>query len=243
MIDQYEFSCEEHSYWIGVLTLGLVYLPALNIASGLYGTRTAGLLGLTSGIIMAISGAVILPGFYIWEFDVMSLYQCIWMWLLQFLGVAYIALGFLLLRKKSPSRSPDPVPDQSEQKSETSRTGKEREFKTCQKCLLLEGWYLLVHNLHFPVVILVSPVLIIIYEFLSVLKPENEFIENQSKLATRGECGLETSPQLILQLYSIMVSWHPLTFAQKYSIATSCLSLRFCSLIIYRERIPILPSY
>ena len=70
MIDQYEFSCEEHSYWIGVLTLGLVYLPALNIASGLYGTRTAGLLGMTSGIIMAITGAVILPGIYFWKLEV-----------------------------------------------------------------------------------------------------------------------------------------------------------------------------
>ena len=136
----------------------------------------------------------------------MSLYQCIWMWLLLFLGGAYIALGYLLIRKSpiDPSKS-----------------------RIWQKILLLkEGLYsLFVHNQHFPIVILVSPVLLIIYEFLSVLKPDNKFIDNQSKLATRGECGLETSPQLILQLYSIMVSWHSLTFAQKYSIATSCLSL------------------
>ena len=65
-----------------------MYLPAINVASGIYGTRKAGLLGLTSGIIMAISGAVILPGVYAWELEVMSLYQCIWMWLLLFLGVA-----------------------------------------------------------------------------------------------------------------------------------------------------------
>ena len=113
----------------------------------------------------------------------------------------------------------------------TLRTEKEDKSNVCDKPLqwlkfFLDGCYLLVHNLHFPIVVLVSPALLIIYEFLSVLKPENKFIDAQSRLATRGECALETSPQLILQLYSILVSWNPLTFAQKYSIATSCLSLR-----------------
>ena len=79
--------------------MGLVYLPALNVASGLYGTKKAGQLGFTSGFIMTVIGAVILPGIQDWKLDVMSLYQCIWMWLLIFLGVAYMALGILLIRK------------------------------------------------------------------------------------------------------------------------------------------------
>ena len=98
-VDGFQFTCEEHSYWIGVVTLGFVYLPALNIASGLFGTKTAGQLGFISGMIMIIVGSVILPGIYIWKLDVMPLYQCILMWLSLFLGIAYIALGLLLSRK------------------------------------------------------------------------------------------------------------------------------------------------
>ena len=94
--------------------------------------------------------------------------------------------------------------------------------------LLGGGFRLLVwKHQFFPIVILMSPALLIIYEFLSVLKPENKFIDAQSKLATRGESALETSPQLILQFYNILLSWHDLTFGQQFSIISSFLSLRF----------------
>lgn len=178
-----------------------MYLPAINVASGIYGTRKAGLLGLTSGIIMAISGAVILPGVYAWELEVMSLYQCIWMWLLLFLGVAYFALGSLLLRDKSSSASTD---------SFLSKTW-QRFYSLLSN--IKEGFGLLVRNFHFPIVFLASPALLILYEFLSVLKPDNKFIDNQSKLATRGECGLwigdiTTAYPTIVLHYDILESFN-----------------------------------
>ena len=68
----------------------------------------------------------------------------------------------------------------------------------------------------------------------TILRPNDELIKNQAKLATQGETVLESTPQLILQLYIVMTKFDA-TGAQWFSITTSALSFCMGNLELYLD--------
>ena len=61
-------------------------------------------------------------------------------------------------------------------------------------------------------------------KLLAILKPYNEFIQSQSVYGSRGEAILEAAPQMILQLYGVLLSMNP-SINQISSIITSAATL------------------
>ena len=90
------------------------------------------------------------------------------------------------------------------------------------------------HFLFLPVAFIFSPVLIIAIKALTILRPNDEIIRNQAKVATQGETVLESTPQLILQLYIVMTKFSA-TKAQWFSITTSALSFCMGNLELYLD--------
>ena len=92
----------------------------------------------------------------------------------------------------------------------------------------------LLHFLFFPVAFIFSPVLILAIKASTILRPDDEMIRNQAKVATQGETVLEATPQLILQLYIVMTKFNA-TGAQWLSITTSALSFCIGNLELYLD--------
>ena len=69
-----------------------------------------------------------------------------------------------------------------------------------------------------------SPVIFVFIKLLAILKPNNEFIQSQSVYGSRGEAILEAAPQMILQLYGVLLTMNP-SMNQTFSIITSAATL------------------
>merc|ERR1712032_1289304 len=59
--------------------------------------------------------------------------------------------------------------------------------------------------LSFPLLLFISPFLVILTKFFHILRPKNKFIENQKKCATISESVLEALPQFGLQFFIILL--------------------------------------
>ena len=97
--------------------------------------------------------------------------------------------------------------------------------KTYKKIIHCTGFNstTLLHWLLFPFFFIFSPFLFLLIKSLAILRPNDEMIENQTKISTRGETVFESTPQLILQLYIVLSTFNA-TGAQWFSIITSLLS-------------------
>ena len=102
-------------------------------------------------------------------------------------------------------------------------------------CSLLRENLGLLHFLFFPVVFIFSPVLFLSIKAFTILRPNDEMIKSQAKVVTQGETILESTPQLILQLYIVMSMWNA-TGAQWFSITTSAFSFCTGNLILFLEK-------
>ena len=76
----------------------------------------------------------------------------------------------------------------------------------------------------FAVLYTLSPILFLMTKLMAVIRPENEFIINQSKVISMGEVILESTPQMCLQLYIILTTLTP-NKSQWFSITTSTLAI------------------
>ena len=59
----FEFHCEEHNPYFASLTVTFIYLPSLNVVAAVYGSRIAGQLGKSFGIVMLIFGVILMNTF------------------------------------------------------------------------------------------------------------------------------------------------------------------------------------
>ena len=77
-----------------------------------------------------------------------------------------------------------------------------------------------------PLLLPISPVIGLFIKLQAVMKRDNELIQNQKKICSRGECSLEATPQLCLQmyitLYTLSADWK-----QIFSMITSGLKISF----------------
>ena len=76
----------------------------------------------------------------------------------------------------------------------------------------------------YPILIPVTPFISILIKFLCVFKPENTIIKNQHRTCSRAESMLESTPQLMLQMYIVLVTLAP-TNLQLFAILTSSISI------------------
>ena len=82
----------------------------------------------------------------------------------------------------------------------------------------------LYHFIFFLPGIIFSPGIFIFIKFLAISKPKNDFVQSESMYGSRGEAILEAAPQMILQLYVVLVSMKP-SENQFFSIITSAATL------------------
>ena len=54
----------------------------------------------------------------------------------------------------------------------------------------------------YPILVLLSPLIMLMIKIQSVLRPNHEFIKKQAKQASLGESILESTPQYCLQLFA-----------------------------------------
>ena len=113
---------------------------------------------------------------------------------------------------------------------------KQRLFLIFKKCLLFLLYPFII--LFFPVMflfirnllmILILKCFIPLFRIQSVLRPDNLFIRNQAKRFTVAESILESTPQLCLQLYVILLTMDPRP-SQIFSMTTSALSLSLANI-------------
>ena len=94
------------------------------------------------------------------------------------------------------------------------------------------------HNLKFffivPLIILLSPIIMVFIHTLALFKPESEYIQMQKRVVKRGESSWEASCQLILQMFVVMRTLNP-SWKQIASIVASALSVSIASAEIYLE--------
>ena len=65
-VSEEKISCIKYDYWFSILTLLFIYLPSVNVIATLYGTRTAGIVGFSWGLGMAMVGGLLaLVGYFV----------------------------------------------------------------------------------------------------------------------------------------------------------------------------------
>ena len=65
-VSEEKISCIKYDYWFSILTLLFIYLSSVNVIATLYGTRTAGIVGFSWGLGMALLGGLsALVGYFV----------------------------------------------------------------------------------------------------------------------------------------------------------------------------------
>ena len=77
-----------------------------------------------------------------------------------------------------------------------------------------------------PLLLPISPVIGLFIKLQAVMKRDNELIQNQKKICSRGECSLEATPQLCLQMYITLFTLSA-DWKQIFSMITSGLKISF----------------
>ena len=83
---------------------------------------------------------------------------------------------------------------------------------------------LLPESLVYFVLFIFSPLIFVVIKFLAFLRPDNEFIIFQTLFISMGEVKLESTPQLCLQFYIMLLSCNP-TWKQILSCITSIFAI------------------
>ena len=83
-----------------------------------------------------------------------------------------------------------------------------------------------------PLIIPLSPIIMVFIHTLALFKPESEYIQMQKRVVKRGECNYEASHQLILQMFVVMRTLNP-SWKQIASIAVSALSVSIADTEMY----------
>ena len=193
----YNFSCVEHHYWYGIMTFVFIYATSGMTLAALIGRGAAYFLCVSWGIIFGIVGLILTYTGESVEIVLQGLFM-IFLGTILFWGPV---LSFVLgLADKSMA--------ETYAKNKSNRDSA------------------MIGTLFFfiPLVILVSPVMMLIIHTLAIFRPESRFIKAQKKEVKKGESILEATPQLILQMFVAMKTMHP-SWKQQASIITSCLSI------------------
>ena len=193
----YNFSCVEHHYWYGIMTFVFIYATSGMTLAALIGRGAAYFLCVSWGIIFGIVGLILTYTGESVEIVLQGLFM-IFLGTILFWGPV---LSFVLgLADKSMA--------------ETYAKNKSNRDSAAIGTLFF----------FIPLVILVSPVMMLIIHTLAIFRPESRFIKAQKKEVKKGESILEAAPQLILQMFVAMKTMHP-SWKQQASIITSCLSI------------------
>jgi len=192
----YNFSCVEHHYWYGTMTFVFIYATSGMTLASLIGRKAAYVLCVSWGIILGIVGLIFTYTGESVEIVVQGLFM-IFLGTILFWGPV---LSFVVgLADKSVM--------------EDSARFSNQDTAVLGPLLIF-----------LPLVILVSPILMVIIHTLAIFRPESKFIQAQKKEVKKGESILEATPQLILQMFVAMRTMHP-SWKQQASIITSCLSI------------------
>ena len=193
----FEFYCEESNPYFASLTLTFIYLPSLNVIAAIYGQWKAGEIGFVFGFMMVVSGIV----WYILLHKTQSSAELSINMTLIFLGSGMIGLGMKLGQ----------YIDNNDNDNGSNNFEK------------IKLW--LPFCIFFPLFVAFSPLIFVIIKLLGVLQKESKLVTSQSKIASRGEGLFEAAPQLILQLYIVLVSSSSPSLGQWFSIITSIPSI------------------
>jgi len=204
------YSCEEHNYWYAVMTLTFIYLPLLNVISALFGKFKAGVL------------------VFFW-----SVWSFIFVWRLsKRIGCCDGDVEDYLLQWSMFSVMIFMFGLSSAQLFYYA-------FKICKgekySGLTLKYFVtIFLSSIIFCFLPPISPFILLLIEFVAVIKPNSKFIKSQVKIANRGESIFEATPQLILQLFIILFSGSA-SSSQVFSIVTSTASLCLPNIEDYLE--------
>ena len=249
----YTFSCVEHHYNFGVKTLVFTFLPSVYTVSAFMGPDKAPLVGLLfsvlyglfwvsldiaeawgSSVTMSVTGNLIFwQGWSLWGVSLLSSRYTFGNGnvcengsvVLYLLGVF---LGFPIIGILN-------IPGVMRDGDTPWVIG--RYLLWLPAGMMAVGWFLSSYKfqslksfitdlLFFSILYTLSPLLFLMTKLMTVIRPENEFIINQSKVMSMGEVILESTPQTCLQLFIILttINTKP-TFNQWFSIATSILAI------------------
>ena len=200
MEEGFEFHCVEYNPYFTSLTLAFIYLPSLNVIAALYGPGKAGLIGFGFGLFgIFIVGLPLTLIFFLGESGNQS-QQALFVtgMTAMILGFGFIGLGVSLLSQFNS-------------------------FKELNLKEVIQFWSL--HCTFFPLFVAFSPFILVMIKLLAVFKKKSKLVQSQSMVASRGEAILEAAPQLILQLYIVLISSSSPSWTQWMSIITSILSL------------------
>ena len=195
----FNFQCHEQHYWFGIATLMFIYTPSLNIISAFYGTKITGFVSNSLSVGSIILGVILsIIGILTNTSRVAMVGHPTWI-----LGLMIFAIGNTMTYQHEPSFRLN---------FGILRSRKEVSAATS-----------FLHWLCFPILFVSSPVLFLVIRIIMVLKPNNEFVQNQSRVASKGESMLEATPQLGLQLFVVMTTLSA-TENQWIALVTSALT-------------------
>ena len=184
----YEFSCVEYNFIFSTFTLSFIYLPSINVVTALYGPLKAGMICSVWGFVMAIMFAILRMTAVV-ESENYGPIATVLGALLLILGLCSFYLGCIQMFTALQLQS----------KMEKINLEKILIFF---KRLLKETFSL--QSALLILIIPLSPIIFIIIKFIAIFKPKNKLIQSQAKNVEKGEAILEASPQLILQIYSVI---------------------------------------
>ena len=219
----YLFSCKEYHHWFAVMTLVFIYLPSVSVVLSFYGPTLLNFVNCLWGGIATVVGGLLF--FYLGDYTTH-----------HFIGKAHPIIGALslvnmVLNVRIDENDKDikkkTLKDQIETLKDQSKTIKEK-WNFFLK-------YQISGFLFYPVMVLLSPFLLLVIKFLSVFKPKNEFIKHQARSSSRGESIFESTPQIILQLYIVFFNFTKPSALQVFGILSSALSICICHLKKYEE--------
>ena len=203
----YNFSCVEHHYWYGIMTFVFIYAPCGATLAAMTGREFASVLCFAWGFIIAIVGFVLTYQVGVSVFTLS-------------LGLFLMFLGILLFAGSLTEAFMASVVDNENERGEHQRS-------IDLFCIFL--------FITFPLIILVSPIIMVIIHTIALFQPESKFIKAQKMEVKKGESYLEARPQLILQMFVVMRTMQP-SWKQQASIITSSLSICIVDVERYLEK-------
>ena len=250
----YIFTCTEYHYNFAILTLVFIYLPSTNTVSSMMGPDTAPKIGCLTSVLLGLlwlvldvlniwtgSLTAVVCGKLMFYISVAMLVSSVlaggrygdndneccknfgyWMFLLGLFIVLPI-IGILN------------IPGVMSEADETWELG--QYLLWIPGAMIGLGCFLLGYTttsattlifdvLCFIILYIFSPVLFLFIKLMLIIRPENEFIIKQTKMISRGEVILESTPQMCLQLYIIFTTLSA-SWTQWFSICTSTASIIF----------------
>jgi len=198
----YTFSCWQYDPWYGIFTFIFINLPATYILSSVLGPQTAGVCSVVWGTVMFFVGMILIFTGDVLENEAVQVVG----WTVFILDLGMVFIGGV-------------VHAGSRKKIESGNNNQKTSYMKNQWLIFMI----------YPILVLLSPLILLMIKIQSVLRANHEFIKKQAKQASLGESILESTPQYCLQLY-IVLKTREASWSQIFSITTSALSLSLANL-------------